>query len=129
MMIDFDNFKIYNDKYGHTAGDIVLQKLSKIMKEIIRDVDFLCRYGGDEFVAILPETDASFALDVAERMRKKIAAQRIQPKITLSIGIASFPHDAREKSKLIDLADQACYEAKQRGGNRVIFTFKPKENR
>ena len=129
MMIDFDNFKNYNDKYGHMAGDIVLQKLSKIMKEIIRDVDFLCRYGGDEFVAIFPETDASFALDVAERMRKKIAAQRIQPKITLSIGIASFPHDAREKSRLIDLADQACYEAKQRGGNRVIFTFKPKENR
>jgi len=129
MMIDFDNFKNYNDKYGHTAGDIVLQKLSRIMKDIIRDVDFLCRYGGDEFVAILPETDASFALDVAERMRKKIAAQRIQPKITLSIGIASFPHDAREKSKLIDLADQACYEAKQRGGNRVIFTFKPKEDR
>ncbi len=129
MMIDFDNFKNYNDRYGHQAGDIVLQKLSKIMKEIIRDVDFLCRYGGDEFVAILPETDASFALDVAERMRKKIAAQRFQPKITLSIGIASFPHDAREKSKLIDLADQACYEAKQRGGNRVIFTFKPKEDR
>jgi len=129
MMVDFDNFKNYNDRYGHTAGDIVLQKLSKIMKDIIRDVDFLCRYGGDEFVAILPETDASFALDVAERMRKKIAAQKIQPKITLSIGIASFPHDARDKSKLIDLADQACYEAKQRGGNRVLFTFKPKEDR
>lgn len=129
MMIDFDNFKNYNDKYGHNAGDVVLQKLSKIMKDIIRDVDFLCRYGGDEFVSILPETDASFALDIAERMRKKIAAQRIQPKITLSIGIASFPHDARDKAKLIDLADQACYEAKQRGGNRVLFTFKPKEDR
>ncbi len=129
MMIDFDNFKNYNDQYGHMAGDIVLQKLSKIMKEIIRDVDFLCRYGGDEFVVVLPETDASFALDVAERMRKKIASQKIQPKITLSIGIASFPHDAREKSRLIDLADQACYEAKQRGGNRVIFTFKPKDSR
>ena len=129
MMIDFDNFKNYNDKYGHTAGDAVLQKLSKIMKDIIRDVDFLCRYGGDEFVSILPETDASYALDVAERMRKKIAAQKIQPKITLSIGIASFPHDARDKSRLIDLADQACYEAKQRGGNRVLFTFKPKEDK
>ncbi len=129
MMIDFDNFKNYNDKYGHTAGDVVLQKLSKIMKDIIRDVDFLCRYGGDEFVSVLPETDASFALDVAERMRKKIAAQRIQPKITLSIGIASFPHDARDKSRLIDLADQACYEAKQRGGNRVLFTFKPKDDK
>jgi diguanylate cyclase (GGDEF)-like protein len=129
MMIDFDNFKNYNDKYGHTAGDSVLQKLSKIMKEVIRDVDFLCRYGGDEFVSILPETDASYALDVAERMRKKIAALKIQPKITLSIGIASFPHDARDKSRLIDLADQACYEAKQRGGNRVLFTFKPKEDR
>ncbi|UCD19213.1 MAG: diguanylate cyclase [candidate division WOR-3 bacterium] len=129
MMIDFDNFKNYNDRYGHTAGDIVLQKLSKIMKEVIRDVDFLCRYGGDEFVVILPETDASFALDVAERMRKRIAVQKIQPKITLSIGIASFPHDARDKSRLIDLADQACYEAKQRGGNRVIFTFKPKDKK
>lgn len=128
MMIDFDNFKNYNDKYGHTAGDIVLQKLSSLMKEIIRDVDFLCRYGGDEFVVILPETDASFSLEIAERMRKKIAAQKIQPKITLSIGIASFPHDARDKSKLIDLADQACFEAKQRGGNRVFFTYKPKEN-
>ncbi|KPK64093.1 hypothetical protein AMJ83_03580 [candidate division WOR_3 bacterium SM23_42] len=127
MMIDFDNFKDYNDRYGHSAGDIVLQKFSRIMKGIIRDVDFICRYGGDEFVSILPETDASFALDVAERMRKKIATQKIQPKITLSIGIASFPHDARDKSKLIDLADQACYEAKQRGGNRVLFTFKPKE--
>ncbi|MCK4941146.1 diguanylate cyclase [candidate division WOR-3 bacterium] len=129
MMIDFDNFKNYNDKFGHSAGDIILQKLSKIMKEIIRDVDFLCRYGGDEFVAILPETDASFALDVAERMRKRIAAQKISPKITLSIGIASFPHDARDKSKLIDLADQACFEAKQRGGNRVLFTFKTKEQK
>ncbi len=129
MMIDLDNFKNYNDKYGHMAGDIVLQKLSKLMKAIIRDVDFLCRYGGDEFVAILPETDASFALDVAERMRKKIAAQKIQPRITLSIGIASFPHDARDKSRLIDLADQACYAAKQRGGNRVIFSFKPKEKK
>ncbi|MBE0432882.1 GGDEF domain-containing protein [candidate division WOR-3 bacterium] len=128
MMIDFDNFKNYNDKYGHTAGDIVLQKLSSLMKEMIRDVDFLCRYGGDEFVVILPETDASFALEIAERMRKKVAAQKIQPRITLSIGIAAFPHDARDKSKLIDLADQACFEAKQRGGNRVFFTFKPKEN-
>ena len=127
MMIDFDNFKDYNDRYGHSAGDTVLQKFSRIMKGIIRDVDFICRYGGDEFVSVLPETDASYALDVAERMRKKIAAQKIQPKITLSIGIASFPHDARDKSKLIDLADQACYEAKQRGGNRVLFTFKPKE--
>jgi diguanylate cyclase (GGDEF)-like protein len=129
MMIDLDNFKNYNDKYGHMAGDIVLQKLSKMMKGIIRDVDFLCRYGGDEFVAILPETDASFALDVAERMRKKIAAQKIQPRITLSIGIASFPHDARDKSRLTDLADQACYDAKQRGGNRVIFSFKPKNKK
>jgi diguanylate cyclase (GGDEF)-like protein len=129
MMADFDNFKNYNDKFGHSAGDLILQKLSRIMKDIIRDVDFLCRYGGDEFVAILPETDASFALDVAERMRKRVAAQRINPKITLSIGIASFPHDARDKSKLIDLADQACFEAKQRGGNRVLFTFKPKEEK
>jgi len=125
LMIDFDNFKNYNDKFGHTAGDSVLQKFALLMKESIRDVDFVGRYGGDEFVVILPETGAIFAWEVAERMRKKIAAQSLNPNVTLSIGIATFPDDSRDKKTLINLADQACYEAKQMGGNCVNFATKP----
>jgi diguanylate cyclase (GGDEF)-like protein len=121
LMIDFDDFKVYNDRFGHPAGDAILQKFSQLMKETIRDVDFLGRYGGDEFIAVLPETDTSFALEVAERIRNKIAAQEIGVKITVSVGIASFPEDIRDKRGLIELADQACYEAKQLGGNNVKF--------
>ncbi|MEO0130055.1 MAG: sensor domain-containing diguanylate cyclase [candidate division WOR-3 bacterium] len=121
LMMDFDNFKSYNDKFGHSAGDNILKRFSTLMKEAIRDVDFLGRYGGDEFIAVLPETDANFALVVAERIRKKIEAENLDPPVTLSIGIAVFPRDSREKQELIDLADHACYEAKEMGGNRVNF--------
>ncbi|MCX7995664.1 MAG: sensor domain-containing diguanylate cyclase [candidate division WOR-3 bacterium] len=121
LMMDFDNFKNYNDKFGHSAGDNILKRFSTLMKEAIRDVDFLGRYGGDEFIAVLPETDANFALVVAERIRKKIESEKLDPPVTLSIGIAVFPKDSREKQRLIDLADHACYEAKEMGGNRVNF--------
>ncbi|MEO0096456.1 MAG: sensor domain-containing diguanylate cyclase [candidate division WOR-3 bacterium] len=121
LMMDFDNFKNYNDKFGHSAGDEILKRFSALMKESIRDVDFLGRYGGDEFIAVLPETDVNFALVVAERIRKKIESENLDPPVTLSIGIAVFPRDSREKQKLIDLADHACYEAKEMGGNRVNF--------
>ncbi|MEO0206874.1 MAG: GGDEF domain-containing protein, partial [candidate division WOR-3 bacterium] len=118
---DFDNFKNYNDKFGHSAGDNILQRFSALMKEAIRDVDFLGRYGGDEFIAVLPETDSNFALVVGERIRKKIESENLDPPVTLSIGISVFPKDSKEKQKLIDLADNACYESKQMGGNRVNF--------
>lgn len=121
LMIDYDNFKNYNDAYGHIAGDEILRTFSILLKETIRDVDFLGRYGGDEFIAVLPETDRTFALEVADRMRKKIQDQRLDPLITLSIGIASFPSDTDNQEMLIQLADQACYEAKQLGGNCVNF--------
>lgn len=124
LMIDFDNFKDYNDQFGHLAGDNILQKFGQFMKDSIRDVDFLGRYGGDEFIAVLPETEASFALEAAERMGKRIAVQSLNPNVTLSIGIATFPTDSRDKKVLINLADQACYEAKQLGGNRVNFASK-----
>ncbi len=124
LMIDFDNFKNYNDKCGHPAGDQIIIKFSQLMKETIRDVDFLGRYGGDEFIAVLPETDATFAFEVAERMRKHIEDQKIKPNVTLSIGIASYPQDAFNKKDLIQLADQACYEAKEMGGNCVNFAAK-----
>lgn len=121
LMIDFDNFKNYNDKFGHPAGDEIIQKFSGLMKDSIRDVDFLGRYGGDEFIAILPETEPIFAGEVADRMRKKIAAQNLNPQVTLSIGIATFPLDSRLRDQLIHLADQACYESKELGGNRISY--------
>lgn len=127
LMIDFDNFKKYNDAFGHPAGDKILKKCCQLMKETIRDVDFLGRYGGDEFISVLPETDSTFALEVAERMRKKIAAQTIDPRITLSIGIAAFPQDSNNKNTLIEIADDACYEAKQLGGDCVNFASSKKE--
>ncbi len=124
MMMDLDNFKSYNDKFGHSAGDYILQKFSMLMKDTIRDVDFIGRYGGDEFIAVLPETDANFALVVAERIRKKIESENLDLPVTLSIGIAIFPRDSRDKKQLIDLADRACYESKELGGNRVNFAGK-----
>lgn len=127
LMIDFDNFKKYNDAFGHPAGDKILKICCQLMKETIRDVDFLGRYGGDEFISVLPETDSTFALEVAERMRKTIAAQSIEPRITLSIGIAAFPQDGNNKNTLIEIADDACYEAKQLGGDCVNFASKRKE--
>ena len=127
LMIDFDNFKKYNDAFGHPAGDKILRQCCNLMKSTIRDVDFLGRHGGDEFIAVLPETDSTFALEVAERMRKTIAAQAIEPRITLSIGIASFPQDGDDKNTLIEIADNACYEAKQLGGDCVNFASRKKE--
>lgn len=127
LMIDFDNFKKYNDAFGHPAGDKILRKCCDLMKSTIRDVDFLGRYGGDEFIAVLPETDSTFALEVAERMRKIVAAQAIEPRITLSIGIAAFPQDSDNKNSLIEIADNACYEAKQLGGDCVNFASRKKE--
>jgi diguanylate cyclase (GGDEF)-like protein len=121
IMVDFDNFKIYNDKFGHPAGDGILHRFAQLMKESIRDVDFLGRYGGDEFVAILPETEAIFAGEVADRMRKRIAGQALDPPVTISVGIATFPQDSKDKNDLIRLADQACYESKQLGGNRISY--------
>lgn len=119
LMIDFDNFKSYNDRHGHAAGDEVLKKFGRLMKNSTRDVDFLGRYGGDEFVAILTETEVGLAGEVAERMRQVIEAQTGEPRVTLSIGIATYPSDSAERGELLRLADRACYEAKQQGGNRV----------
>jgi len=121
IMVDYDNFKVYNDKFGHPAGDEILKRFSQLMKESIRDVDFLGRYGGDEFVMVLPETETIFAGEVADRMRKKIAAQALDPPVTISIGIATFPKDTRDRNELIRLADQASYESKQFGGNRISY--------
>jgi diguanylate cyclase (GGDEF)-like protein len=123
ILFDIDHFKIFNDTYGHQQGDIVLIEVAKLMKYTVRDtVDIPARYGGEEFVIILPETDAKGALLVAERLRKTIEAydfpgQEQSLKVTISLGIATFPDHASEKSVLIKKADIALYACKNKGRN------------
>ncbi len=119
LLLDLDNFKKYNDRNGHLAGDKVLAEYAQIMKSSIRDIDLICRYGGDEFAVVLPETDEIFARAVAERIRKKIEKASKRLKITLSIGIASYPIDGDDKITLLNVSDKACYLAKRGGGNCV----------
>jgi diguanylate cyclase (GGDEF)-like protein len=123
ILFDIDHFKKFNDTYGHQQGDIVLIEVAKLMKLTVRDtVDIPARYGGEEFVIILPETDAKGALLVAERLRKTIEAfdfpgQEQSLKVTVSLGVSTFPDHASTKSVLIKKADLALYECKNRGRN------------
>lgn len=130
IMMDIDDFKHYNDSFGHPMGNILLQKLTGAMKDALRDVDLLVRYGGEEFVCILPLTDKQVASDIAERIRVKVieASRDIpnaagQPRgfVSLSLGVATFPVDSREMNELIEIADQRMYRAKGNGKNRVCF--------
>ncbi len=126
LMIDIDNFKDLNDRYGHLVGDAILKEASKIIKDSIRQIDILGRYGGEEFCLALPETKKEEARFAAERIREAIEDKAIRAydedlKITISIGIAVLPEDALDTEALIDRADQALYKAKQAGRNRVCI--------
>jgi len=124
-MADIDHFKQVNDTYGHAAGDAVLTDLGVIFKEALRRIDLAARYGGEEFVFLLPETDEDEALLVGERIREAVERHRFEHEgelieLTISVGIATFPHKAIEsEERLIDCADQALYRAKRNGRNRV----------
>jgi len=126
FMLDLDNFKSYNDVYGHPAGDIILNQLGKIIKSSVRNADQAFRYGGDEFVAILPETTREDAWGVAERVREQIAEEmeRQTIAITSSIGLASYPSDGVMADELVDVADTTLYYAKRTGGNRSYLSSK-----
>ncbi len=125
IMLDIDNFKVYNDKLGHQAGDNVLREIGNILRESVRKSDWACRYGGEEFVIILPRTNKDESYKFAERLRAKIeihpfANEEIQPfrKITVSLGVATFPEDATSKDDLIYKVDMAMLQAKNKGRNR-----------
>lgn len=127
LMIDVDHFKTINDRYGHVAGDEVLRHVANILKEQMREVDIIGRYGGEEFIALLDETDGESALVVAERIRNEIAATGIDIRgnllnITVSIGVAEAGPGDDHADSLIDRADKAMYLAKQKGRNRVELT-------
>lgn len=124
LMFDIDHFKTLNDSYGHLVGDVVLKEISGVIKDNIRQIDFAGRYGGEEFAVVLPETDMKQAKFVAERIRRYVELKHIKAydeelKVTISIGIATFPDDTSNIEKLIDQADQALYRAKQAGRNKV----------
>jgi diguanylate cyclase (GGDEF)-like protein len=126
LMIDVDHFKAMNDKYGHLVGDVVLREVSKTVKDGTRQVDSIGRYGGEEFVILLSETDKNGARFAAERIRQAVERLRIraydeQISGTISIGLATYPEDGEELVHLIDKADMALYRAKQNGRNRICI--------
>jgi len=121
LMMDVDHFKTYNDTHGHLAGDEVLVRVSRILKESIRDIDFPTRYGGEEFLVLLPETSIERAVEVAERIRTRLASETFAGgRITLSAGVASFPEFGETAEAVIMCADVALYEAKREGRDRVV---------
>ena len=125
LMIDSDNLKSVNDTYGHEAGNALLRLVTKCIGTELRHTDVLARYGGDEFVVLLPETTAGGALDVAERIRKEVAGTPLDAggeriPTSVSIGVATYPEDGRSVDTLLARADRAMYEAKQNGRNQVV---------
>lgn len=119
LMLDVDYFKRYNDSFGHLKGDEILRGLGKLLNQNLREVDTVARFGGEEFIVLLPDTDKRGGLAVAEKLRHLI--QETMDGITVSIGVASFPDDVTEIDDLIDHADIALYEAKDHGRNRVYL--------
>ncbi len=125
LMIDIDHFKKVNDEHGHPVGDVVLRDVAHLLKDTLRNVDAVGRYGGEEFVAVLAHTTGEEALQTAERIRHRIEHHpfKVQDKVlrvTVSIGVASYPDDVADSpSNLVEEADRALYRAKEAGRNRV----------
>jgi diguanylate cyclase (GGDEF)-like protein len=125
MMIDIDDFKEINDRYGHVEGDRILSEIAALFKTETRDSDISCRYGGEEFVVIMPSTDIREAGVLAERLRIKV--EQGMPggrKVTVSIGVASCDTNIHTSKALVEKADAALYEAKKNGKNRVKVSEK-----
>ena len=134
LMVDVDHFKSYNDQFGHLVGDKTLREVAQIIRENVRRVDVIGRYGGEEFVIVAPEISRAQGIDLAERIRSAVARKKFQlydeeSHVTVSIGVSSFPENVSEHTPhefmeylttLIDQADAAMYRAQQEGRNRVV---------
>lgn len=127
LMMDIDNFKRFNDSHGHPSGDIALNRLAGLLRDASRSCDFVARYGGEEFAIIAPEASADAARRMAERIRELVAeavfeGEEAMPggRLTISVGVATVPMQASDKSELVERADQALYRAKALGRNRVV---------
>lgn len=127
LLLDVDNFKHYNDNYGHLEGDKVLVRLGEVIRGCIRKADSAYRYGGEEFTVMLPETESKETIDIAERIRKRFETETFSPTpedtvhVTVSIGTAQYQPDEK-LSVFVNRADEAMYEAKKQGKNRVFFS-------
>jgi diguanylate cyclase (GGDEF)-like protein len=123
LLLDIDQFKRFNDEFGHPQGDAVLRALGALMRSMSREGDVPCRIGGEEFAFILPETLKADAMAFAERMRRGVEGTIMAPDgqrpITISLGLAAFPEDGKSPEDLLRAADEALYESKHAGRNRV----------
>jgi diguanylate cyclase (GGDEF)-like protein len=137
LMLDIDHFKSYNDAHGHLVGDVALREVAQVVLSGVRRVDIVGRYGGEEFGIVLPETDKKGGFEVAERIRSAVAKKKFraydeETKVTVSIGVAAFPEDIEGSAgqtyrsdlilELLKKADEALYQAKEEGRNRVVVT-------
>ena len=127
LVLDIDYFKAINDTHGHDAGDDVLREFATRIRKAIRGIDLACRYGGEEFVIVMPETDMAVATVVAERLRRRIASERFSIQqgasaieVTISVGIATLDTADDTAASILKRADQALYRAKRDGRNRVV---------
>ncbi len=123
FIIDLDFLKEVNDRFGHPSGDLVIRTIAETIRSTCREIDFAARYGGEEFTVILPETPLNGAIQLADRIRERIAAQQFPGigSITASIGVSNYPVNALSKEDLIRVADQALYVAKNGGRDRVAY--------
>jgi len=128
IMLDVDDFKTFNDTYGHRVGDFVLVELASRVNSIIRDADIFARYGGEEFALMLPETDAAGGLATAEKIRRIISERPFEGEVTpeplavtVSLGVACSPEAGKDKEALFEAADKALLKAKSEGKNRVVL--------
>ena len=117
-MIDIDDFKKYNDTHGHLAGDKLLSEIAKFFVTAVRSADVVFRYGGEEFVILLPQKEKRGGVEVAKRIIN-IMKQKLP--LTISIGLACFPEDGESKNELIKKSDSAMYQAKRLGKNRICI--------
>jgi diguanylate cyclase (GGDEF)-like protein len=125
LSIDVDHFKKFNDNHGHDAGDTVLRAVGQCLQENFREEDVPCRFGGEEFVVILPGTNPEEGIRKAESLRAKVEALVVRyldgnlPRITISVGVAAFPRSGATPQEVLKIADEALYRAKEEGRNRV----------
>jgi diguanylate cyclase (GGDEF)-like protein len=132
ILLDLDNFKNFNDVFGHEVGDRILRQFAKTLAATMREANLAARYGGDEFIVILPDTSAKSCALVVERIRQAVMSMVVPstlekplPPLTVSAGVVAFPEHGHTLEEIVEAADKAMYESKRRGGNCVTVALIP----